>query len=1291
MARRHPFTWAAALCLLASVVAAQTTIGPPLYKAQNLGDVANPATARTNLGAAKSGANSDITSLNGLTTPVAINEGGTGATTAPAARTALGLDSAATQPSSAFDPAGAAATAAAAALAKAANLSDVASSTTARANLGAAKSGSNSDITAITGLTTPLAIAQGGVGAKDAATALQNLAGVVNASACGYASAPSWCAGSDIGAWINAAVAYVGTGKSYKVIIDPYQDYSYSTTAVVPYNILLDCQGAMLNYTPTTGAAIVAAEPTFTAATTYTMPTIRDCRIHHSAGYSAGNTNIGVYSGGDPAGALSPSTYWGPFLNLQNVDISGFKSGYTYGNNVWAINLTGIHLHDNYDGIFDPGGQDNAGELMKVSGFNIYDNAHCGVNSLAYNNWGFENGHFDYNGSGGTTGAVCGTQIVAEFHFIHFEQPTAPYIYMSSAASVIVDDSTIYTASNTTAGQGLFVMLGSGHIYNASIIHNIQISGQYTPPYLVYTGGVGDTLQSFSGIQYNSVPAGSSFTTPYSDAVNGAIAFPNSGPLNIGGDVAIGYSGIAIGSGTGFSGAPAPSNGLAVQGSVGIGTNTPAYPLDVDNKTAASDITARVHNGVSGRAAIWLAAAGSNYVNSQYAGTGATWGVGEFGSTAFQFQDITNGTYPLVINQGAPTNAINIGPTGFIGLGRIPTYNFDAYAASTLNADANSAITNAASGRGAYFLANANSNYSNTAYFGTGAQWRAGQIGSTMFQIEDVTSSTFPFSIVQGAPTNAVNITSNGFVGLGRGPIYNFDVYQSASSATDAVIGLTNAASSKGAYLNLTGASNYISSRYYGTGATWAVGEFGTTAFQVQDITSGTTPLTIAQGAPSNALYVAANGKIGIGRTPSFNLDLYQSAAGSDAIMAITNGASTNGAYVRTYTASTNYSGADFAGLGQEWRVGQFGNTAFQVNDITNSTIPLKIAAAAPTGSFSVDAFGNVFVNRNSAVASTPSLTDRYPVFVVEGASLANSALGSINWASDPTSGSLNFAKARGASVGYPSVITTGDLIGQITAAGYDGTTWSRSVQINFSSSGTIASGVVPGLIDIQTANASGTLAPALHIANTQNVSIGTSTESASRLLVSQPSATAADMTVTFTNLANGKAAFLQTIALSNYSATRHDGTGQVWYEGEFGSTAYVLYDSTNNKTPFSVAANAPNNALTVSSAGLVNVPGALTVGGVLTSGGAAITPTFSATTSSIGGSALSAGTCASTTATVTGATTSMAVVVTPATYPGDAFYWHGYVSAAGVVTVKVCAATGATPTASTYNVRVLQ
>ena len=83
---------------------------------------------------------------------------------AATARTNLGLGSAAVDSASTFAQV-------------ANNLSDLASATTARGNLTAAKSGANSDITSLTGLTTPLAISEGGTGTGSGAGQNDVLAG----------------------------------------------------------------------------------------------------------------------------------------------------------------------------------------------------------------------------------------------------------------------------------------------------------------------------------------------------------------------------------------------------------------------------------------------------------------------------------------------------------------------------------------------------------------------------------------------------------------------------------------------------------------------------------------------------------------------------------------------------------------------------------------------------------------------------------------------------------------------------------------------------------------------------------------------------------------------------------------------------------------------------------------------------------------------------------------------------------------------------------------------------------
>lgn len=123
-----------AAILASFITALNTSVGNSLgsnflRKTNNLSDISNATTSRQNLSAAKSGVNSDITALNGLTTPLTVPQGGTGATSA----------------------------------------------INARANLFAAQLGANSDITSLSGLTTALSVTQGGTGAKTATAARANL------------------------------------------------------------------------------------------------------------------------------------------------------------------------------------------------------------------------------------------------------------------------------------------------------------------------------------------------------------------------------------------------------------------------------------------------------------------------------------------------------------------------------------------------------------------------------------------------------------------------------------------------------------------------------------------------------------------------------------------------------------------------------------------------------------------------------------------------------------------------------------------------------------------------------------------------------------------------------------------------------------------------------------------------------------------------------------------------------------------------------------------------------------
>lgn len=147
----------------------------------NGGTAATTATAaRANLGAAASGANTDITALSGLTSPLSANQGGSGQSSytvgdllyANTTTSLAKLPDVASGSALVSGGVGVAplwgkiglSTHVSGTLPLANGGTAASTASAARANLGAAASGTNSDISALTGLTTPLSVAQGGNG-----------------------------------------------------------------------------------------------------------------------------------------------------------------------------------------------------------------------------------------------------------------------------------------------------------------------------------------------------------------------------------------------------------------------------------------------------------------------------------------------------------------------------------------------------------------------------------------------------------------------------------------------------------------------------------------------------------------------------------------------------------------------------------------------------------------------------------------------------------------------------------------------------------------------------------------------------------------------------------------------------------------------------------------------------------------------------------------------------------------------------------------------------------------------
>lgn len=133
------------------------------------------------------------------------------------------------------------------------------------------------------------------------------------------------------------------------------------------------------------------------------------------------------------------------------------------------------------------------------------------------------------------------------------------------------------------------------------------------------------------------------------------------------------------------------------------------------------------------------------------------------------------------------------------------------------------------------------------------------------------------------------------------------------------------------------------------------------------------------------------------------------------------------------------------------------------------------------------------------------------------------------------------------------------------------------------------------------------------------------------------------------------------------------------------------------------LAGTYPNPTVSALGGKAVSLAGALTTTGanaltLATTGTTSLTlpqsgtlsTVLSGTSASIGGGALLAGQCSSTTLTVNGAAVGNPIALAPTTFPGTGTTYYAYVSSANTVTVSVCAIIALTPAASTYSVKVI-
>jgi hypothetical protein len=346
--------------------------------------------------------------------------------------------------------------------------------------------------------------------------------GMYNPADCGTSQAPSWCSGSDIGAWTNAAITQLPVtpgGSHCGTIYLPAGSWKQSTTIVKPRCLKLDGAGGINTNLLWNGAkstyAIVVADTVNTGANP--EGAIEDLTLSGLTSSSGG-----IFLGGDPGtncggSPCSQSTALGEHQNINRVRINGFAVGVAFGNNAYSIMIFESALFGNVSAISVMTGAANSGENIVIQSSSVNNNktyaiyvpfpAFCPA-------WCFEliNDSFDVNGNGTTDPAPIQTGFVSiNCYFI--EAGYGPFFDATTTAGWVADFGSTFTMVGPPSSQASY--FGKLTSANNSFVGSIFNATKYANTDLF----TGSAVYNLSGIQANGVTVSSKGNNYYSGAL----------------------------------------------------------------------------------------------------------------------------------------------------------------------------------------------------------------------------------------------------------------------------------------------------------------------------------------------------------------------------------------------------------------------------------------------------------------------------------------------------------------------------------------------------------------------------------------------------------------------------------------------------------------------------------------------------------------------------------------------------------------------------------------------------
>jgi hypothetical protein len=376
----------------------------------------------------------------------------------------------------------------------------------------------------------------GSLGVISGSTIMSSLNGVLNPASCGSTNPPTWCSGSDIGAWVNAAIAAlpapVGTGTCGEISI-PAGVYIQATSIMMSRCVKLhgaSAEGTRITWTPTTGWAFIVADNNTALDNNYSYEgAIEDLTI---VGPGATSTAGAVYFGGSdgaansPSTAVDPATNHGDHFNLNRVRIFGnqFNVCAQWGTNAWSTTIFESELGLCATGVLVPSTvtNDNTGEEIAIVNSSVSNNTGVGVmignvgggNAI---NISITNSSLDFNGS---WGAQNGTSSNSNAISITNSAMYAPAMWLQNYG--IMNLSGNYFTGGGSSGTlgylidnesqvfvsvgGQYLQSGTGALVNAAGTGGVWIA-PFTgsgPPPLLYT-----LLEDRFGNIYNNVTTSS--------------------------------------------------------------------------------------------------------------------------------------------------------------------------------------------------------------------------------------------------------------------------------------------------------------------------------------------------------------------------------------------------------------------------------------------------------------------------------------------------------------------------------------------------------------------------------------------------------------------------------------------------------------------------------------------------------------------------------------------------------------------------------------------------------------